>query len=60
MKAEPGSKYVTSVNGLLSGTKHVYVVDGANFTSLPSKNHTFTIMANSMRIAHHMRRELLS
>jgi len=60
MKAEPGSKYVTSINGLLSGTKHVYVVDGANFTSLPSKNHTFTIMANSMRIAHHLRQELLS
>ena len=59
MKANANGKYVTSVNGLLSGTKHVYVVDGANFSSLPSKNHTFTIMANSMRIAHHMRPELL-
>ena len=60
MSDDPNRKYVTSVNGLLSGTKHVYVVDGANFCSLPSKNHTFTIMANSMRIAHHLKRELLS
>ncbi|HKY41673.1 MAG TPA: GMC oxidoreductase [Pyrinomonadaceae bacterium] len=60
MKADTEGKYVTSVNGLLSGTKHVYVVDGANFSSLPSKNHTFTIMANSMRIAHHLKRELPS
>ena len=58
MKSDPECKYVTSVNGLLSGTKNVYVVDGANFSSLPSKNHTFTIMANSMRIAHHLKREL--
>lgn len=60
MTTHPHGKYVTSVNGLLSGTKHVYVADGSNFCSLPSKNHTFTIMANSMRIAHHLRRELLS
>jgi choline dehydrogenase-like flavoprotein len=60
MKADPRGKYVTSVNGLLSGTNHVYVVDGSNFSSLPSKNHTFTIMANSMRIAHHLKRELPS
>lgn len=60
MKADAQGKYFTSVNGLLSAAKHVYVVDGANFCSLPSKNHTFTIMANSMRIAHHLRRELLS
>jgi choline dehydrogenase-like flavoprotein len=59
MKADPRGKYVTSMNGLLSGTTHVYVVDGANFSSLPSKNHTFTIMANAMRIAHHLKRELL-
>ena len=60
MKTNPHGKYVTSANGLLSGTKHVYVVDGSNFSSLPSKNHTFTIMANSMRIADHLRRKLLA
>jgi choline dehydrogenase-like flavoprotein len=60
MKAQPRNKFETSANGLLFGTGHVYVVDGANFSSLPSKNHTFTIMANAMRIAHHVRRELSS
>ena len=60
MMTDGNGKYVTSVKGLLSGTKHVYVVDGANFCSLPSKNHTFTIMANSMRIAHHLKRKLPS
>ena len=60
MKMDRNGKYVTSMNGLLSGTKHVYVVDGANFSALPSKNHTFTIMANSMRIAHHLKRQLMS
>lgn len=60
MRSQPHDRYTTSVNGLLFGAKHVYVVDGSNFSSLPSKNHTFTIMANSMRIAHHLRRELLS
>ena len=60
MKAQPQNRYETSVKGLLFGTRHVYVVDAASFPSLPSKNHTFTIMANSMRIAHHLKRELES
>ncbi len=60
MKIQPQQRYETSVGGLLFGAKHVYLVDGSNFPSLPSKNHTFTIMANSMRIAHHLRRELVS
>ena len=59
MTTDP-QRYETSVNGLLAGSKHVYVVDAANFSSLPSKNHTFTIMANSMRIAHQLNRELES
>jgi choline dehydrogenase-like flavoprotein len=60
MKTDPRRRYETSANGRLFGTNHVYVVDAANFTSLPSKNHTFTIMANAMRIAHHVGRELPS
>lgn len=60
MKTQPQNRYEASVNGLLFGTKHVYVVDAANFPLLPSKNHTFTIMANSMRIAHQLMRELES
>jgi choline dehydrogenase-like flavoprotein len=58
MKTQPQNRYETSVNGRLFGLKHVFVVDAANFPFLPSKNHTFTIMANSMRIAHQLKREL--
>lgn len=58
MKNRPQNRYETSETGLLFGAKNVYVVDASSFPSLPSKNHTFTIMANSMRIAHHLRREL--
>jgi choline dehydrogenase-like flavoprotein len=56
MKPEPG-RYETDVNGRLGGTSRVYVADGACFTALPSKNLTFTIMANAMRIATNLRRE---
>lgn len=38
-----------------SGASHrhenLYVVDGASFPFLPSKNHTFTLMANAVRVA---------
>jgi len=60
MKSQPQSRYETSANGLLFNSRHVYVVDSSNFPALPSKNHTFTIMANSMRIAHSLKRELES
>lgn len=39
-------------DGRLAGTRGVYVLDGANFSTLPAKNLTLTIMANAMRIAH--------
>jgi choline dehydrogenase-like flavoprotein len=50
MKQQPG-RYQTHADGLLYGTRNVYVTDGACFTDLPAKNLTFTIMANAMRIA---------
>lgn len=38
-----------------SGASHrhenLYVVDGASFPFLPAKNHTFTLMANAVRVA---------
>ena len=40
----------TDRDGLLRGTKQVYVVDGSVFPSLPSKGLTFTMMANANRI----------
>ncbi len=39
------------VDGSISGTKNVYVVDGSGFPTLPAKGLTFTIMANAHRIA---------
>ena len=54
MQRQP-ERYQTDTQGLLSGSKRVYVVDGACFTALPAKNLTFTIMANAMRIASGLR-----
>lgn len=60
MKVEPQYRYETFSNGRLNGSKHVYIGDSANFSSLPAKNLTFTIMANSMRIAEGVKKEILS
>ncbi len=43
--------YHTDRNGQLFGTRRVFVADAATFPRLPSKNLSFTIMANAMRIA---------
>jgi len=51
MKEQPNGPYQTEISGKLNQTRNIYISDGANFTRLPSKNHTFTIMANAMRIA---------
>jgi hypothetical protein len=40
----------TDRDGLLRGTKRVFVVDGSVFPALPSKGLTFTMMANANRI----------
>jgi hypothetical protein len=45
MQSSPGP-YQTDASGLLWGTRRVHVVDSANFTVLPSKNLTFTVMEN--------------
>jgi choline dehydrogenase-like flavoprotein len=58
MQAVPAGRYQTDKNGLLFGTRNVYIADAANFTALPSKNHSFTMMANAMRIAAHVLRSL--
>lgn len=54
MRRNPG-RYETDPDGLLSGTRSVYITDGACFSELPAKNLTFTIMANAMRIATKLR-----
>jgi choline dehydrogenase-like flavoprotein len=58
MTGSPAGRYQTDRNGLLSGTRGVYVADAATLSPLPSKNHSFTMMANAMRIADHVGRTL--
>jgi choline dehydrogenase-like flavoprotein len=50
MKDRP-ARYECFPDGELQGNPGVHVIDGACFSALPAKNLTFTIMANSMRIA---------
>lgn len=41
----------TTPDGLLRGTRAVYVADGAAFPHLPAKGLTYTLMANADRVA---------
>lgn len=50
MRAQPGP-FECDSDGRLGCTQNVYVADAANFPRLPSKNLTFTAMANAWRIA---------
>jgi choline dehydrogenase-like flavoprotein len=58
MSVAPASRYETNPDGLLAGTRAVYVADAATLSPLPSKNHSFTMMANAMRIAEGVGRTL--
>jgi hypothetical protein len=58
MRDTPRSRYETDRFGRLFGTKRIHVMDAATFPRLPSKNLTFTIMANAMRIAQAIKTEL--
>lgn len=51
MRDNPSKPYETGLDGLLWNSSRVHIIDAATFPDLPSKNHSFTIMANSMRIA---------
>jgi choline dehydrogenase-like flavoprotein len=50
MRESPG-RYECDSAGKLSGTKCIYIVDSACFSSLPAKNMSLGMMANAMRIA---------
>jgi choline dehydrogenase-like flavoprotein len=50
MRSNPGP-FETHPSGKLQNAYHTYVADSSVFTRLPSKNLTFTSMANAMRIA---------
>ena len=58
MQASPTTRYQTNHDGRLEGTHRVYVADAATFPSLPAKNHTFTLMANALRISRRLRATL--
>lgn len=57
MRADPGP-LETDRDGRLGGSRRVHVADAACFASLPSKNLTFTIMANAHRIGAAIARSL--
>jgi choline dehydrogenase-like flavoprotein len=57
MVASPGPLQ-TDAAGRLGGSSRVHVADAACFPTLPSKNLTFTIMANAHRIGAGIAREL--
>jgi choline dehydrogenase-like flavoprotein len=57
MRERPGP-LETDASGRVSGHGNVFVADPATFSGLPSKNPTFTNMANAMRIAAGVRREV--
>ncbi len=59
MREQAKRRYETDRNGLLTGTKAVYVGDAATFPRLPAKNLTFTIMANALRIGRAVRADLV-
>jgi len=54
MKSKP-KKFQCNKWGKLIGYKNIYIVDASNFTKLPAKNLTYTIMANAMRIASNIK-----
>jgi hypothetical protein len=53
-------RYRTTKSGSLALTRHISVADAAIFPYLPAKNHTMTIMANAMRVADHVARQLMA
>jgi choline dehydrogenase-like flavoprotein len=58
MARSPEKLYQSSVFGELFDEPNVYVVDGSVFPALSSKNYAFAVMANAMRIADHIAREI--
>lgn len=57
MKHSP-KEYECDAFGKLYGSQNVCIADASGFPSLPAKNSSFTMMANAMRIADYIAREL--
>ena len=56
--AAGGAACGTTPEGRLLDTRSVYVADSSSWTHLPAKGLTFTLMANAVRVAEHVSRDL--
>ena len=54
MTKNPTKSYQTDIYGKLFDSDRVHIVDASLFPFLPAKNHSFTVMANAMRIASYL------
>ncbi|MDZ4726974.1 MAG: hypothetical protein SH817_12510 [Leptospira sp.] len=57
MKTNP-KRYQTTLKGNLWNSDRIFIADSANFPAFPAKNHSYTIMANAMRISEHLKAQL--
>lgn len=58
MVEKPSQDYHCDRYGELYQEPGVHIVDGSLLSYVPSKNHSFTLMANAMRIAEYMSRTI--
>ncbi len=58
LDAAGGAACGTRSDGRLLDTRSVYVADSSGWTHLPAKGLSFTLMANAVRIAEHVSRDL--
>jgi choline dehydrogenase-like flavoprotein len=52
MSSAPKTRYQSLPTGELPSFPGVYVADGSALPTLPAKNHSFTLMANAMRVGN--------
>jgi len=55
---DAGARFESGPDGRLRAARRVYVGDSAGFRFLPAKGLTFSIMANALRVAEHVVRDL--
>lgn len=58
IRAQAGEPFASRADGRLWAAPKVYVGDSAGFGALPAKGLTFSIMANALRVAEHVLRDL--
>ncbi|GBF48839.1 hypothetical protein LPTSP4_03390 [Leptospira ryugenii] len=57
MKASP-KEFQVDAQGKLWNSERVFIADSSNFSAFPAKNHSYTIMANAMRISDLLRKRI--